>query len=119
MKDAETGLVDESTSQLHIQQLKQSLVRDNMMDQNWEHFKLYFERVHADFFKNIHEQNPNLTSSDLRLSAFLLLQFNSKEIAQVLNITPESVRKRKQRIKEKMNLDKNTDLLKHLYTFTS
>jgi len=118
VKDAEAGLVDDSNSHAHIQQLKQSLVRDNMMDQNWEHFKLYFERVHADFFKNIHSKHSNLTSSDLRLSAFLLLQFNSKEIAQILNITPESVRKRKQRIKEKMELDKNSDLLKYLYTFT-
>ena len=102
-----------------MQQLKHQLQRDSNIEQNWEDFRLYFERVHADFFKKLHIAHPNLTSSDLRLTAFVILQLNAKEIAQILNITPDSVRKRKQRMREKMNLTKEEDLLKHLYRYTN
>ena len=98
--------------------LKQQLRRDHNVEQNWEDFKIYFERVNTDFFKRIHEKYPNLTSNDLRLMAFLLLEFNSKEISQILNISPDSVRKRKQRLKVKLQLPNNQNLLNHLNTFT-
>jgi tetratricopeptide (TPR) repeat protein len=108
----------ELKSTQHLKELKQHLNRDNIMDKNLEDFRLYFERVHTDFFKNLHTTHPLLSSSDLRLAAFLLLQFNSKEIAEVLNITPGSVRKRKQRLREKMDLPKENDLLNYLFSFT-
>ncbi len=103
----------------HVRQLKQHLLRDSNVEQNWEDFKVYFERVHTDFFQKIHKKYPNLTSGDLRLLAFVLLQFNAKEISQILNISPDSVRKRKQRLREKLNLSVGEDLLNFLYTYTS
>ena len=110
---AETSSVNQQVSQL-----KQHLLRDHNVEQNWEDFKMYFERVNTDFFKKIHQTYPKLTSNDLRLMAFLLLELNSKEIAQILNISPDSVRKRKQRLREKLQLNKSENLLNHLYTFT-
>ena len=93
-------------------------VVDKPNQKNWEDFKLYFERVHTDFFQEIHHSFPNLTTGDLRLAAFVLLQFNAKEISQILNISPDSVRKRKQRLREKIGLKKGDDLLNFLYSFT-
>ncbi len=101
----------------NVSKLKQQLRRDHNVEQNWEDFKIYFERVNTDFFKRIHEKYPNLTSNDLRLMAFLLLDFNAKEISQILNISPDSVRKRKQRLKEKLHLTGTQNLLNHLNTF--
>lgn len=101
----------------HLKQLKQHLYRDNIMDRNLEDFRNYFERVHSDFFKNLHRNHKNLSSNDLRFAALIILQFNSKEIAEMLNISPDSVRKRKQRIREKLNLDLGSDLLSYLYSF--
>jgi tetratricopeptide (TPR) repeat protein len=104
---------------MHINQLKHHLQRDNNVDKNWKEFEVYFERVHTHFFQKIHQTYPNLTTNDLRLMAFILLQFNAKEISQILNITPESVRKRKQRLREKLNLNKGSDLLGYIYTYTT
>ena len=115
VKDAERS--DISGVNQQVSQLKQHLLRDHNVEQNWEDFKIYFERVNTDFFKKIHHTYPKLNSNDLRLMAFLLLEFNSKEIAQILNISPDSVRKRKQRLKEKLQLSKAENLLNHLYTF--
>jgi tetratricopeptide (TPR) repeat protein len=118
---AVSELVNESdiaNSSKYIQDLKQELNRNKLLDQNHEEFTLYFERVHADFFKNLHEQHVGLSSTDLRLAVFFLLQFNTKEIATILHITPDSVRKRKQRLREKMGLEKGTDIQSYLLKFT-
>ena len=115
----EAEMSEDPSNNQHVRQLKQHLLRDSNLEQNWEDFKLYFERVHTDFFQKIHRAYPNLTSNDLRLMAFVLLQFNAKEIAQILNISPDSVRKRKQRLREKLNLKKGDDLLNYLYSYTS
>lgn len=115
---SEAELNDEVNNK-HVRQLKQHLLRDSNVEQNWEDFKVYFERVHTDFFQKIHQKHPYLTSSDLRLMAFVLLQFNAKEISQILNISPDSVRKRKQRLREKLMLEKGEDLLNFLYSYTS
>jgi tetratricopeptide (TPR) repeat protein len=111
--------INDGDNNQHVRQLKQHLLRDSNVEQNWEDFKVYFERVHTSFFQKIHKDYPNLTSSDLRLLAFVLLQLNAKEISQIINITPDSVRKRKQRLRNKLNLEKGDDLLNFLYSYTS
>jgi len=45
---------------------------------------------------------PTLTQSDLRLCAYMKMDLNRKEIAQMLNINPESVRKHIYRLKLKL-----------------
>ena len=49
----------EDSMNAHVKELKMHLLRDNIMDKNLEDFRLYFERVHADFFKNLHQAFPS------------------------------------------------------------
>ena len=107
----------ETSNNQHLNQLKSHLLRNNNIENDWEEFEIYFEQVHTNFFKNIHETYPNLKTNDLRLMAFILLQLNAKEISQILNISPDSVRKRKQRLREKLQLDGALSLVDHLFKF--
>jgi DNA-binding NarL/FixJ family response regulator len=43
-----------------------------------------------------------------------LIGLHSKEIASVSNISPESVRKRKQRLREKLGLDSSIEIEEYL-----
>ena len=61
---------------------------------------------------------PQLKSNDIRLLILIYLQTESKEIAQLLFISPATVRKRKERLKQKLNIDKSTDLLQYLCDLT-
>lgn len=109
--------IDDGKGKEYLLNLKQQLNQDNLVDKNIDNFNLYFEKVHADFFKNLLNAHPNLTVNDLRLSAYLILQFNNKEIADIINISNESVRKRKQRLKEKLEISNIKDLIPYLYKF--
>src|SRR5690606_20998227 len=88
-----------------IIQIKDTLSNNNYMDADWEKFKLHFEQVHPEFFKNLEFNYPDLTPYEIRLCAYLHMQLSGKEIATLLNIDPASVRKAKMRLKKKMNAD--------------
>lgn len=103
-------LKDNPTAKAQIDKAKKIIRGNDNMDEEWNTFKLHFEEVHPGFFTQVLEAYPALTPSDLRLSAYLLIDLNSKEIANIFNISPESVRKKKQRLREKLSLEKDEDI---------
>lgn len=88
------------------------------LENEWESFKVHFEEVHPNFFGRLARHNASLNAGDYRMCAYIILDLSPKEVAQLLNISPDSVRKRKQRLREKLNLkgqDNLTDWLKRTF----
>ena len=79
-------------------------------DRDWENFNRHFDQVHQGFLGKLKATHPALTSNDLRLSAMLKLNLNSKEVAGIMNISPESVKKARHRLRKKLNLPEESDL---------
>src|SRR5699024_8700294 len=80
------------------------------LDEDWEDFKHYFEEVHTGFFEALKQQAPTLTTSELRLSALVKLNLTIKEIATILNITPDSVKTARYRLRKKLDMNTEDDL---------
>ena len=56
-------------------------------------------------FRDKLKQNfPKLTAYDLRLCTYLKANLSTKEIAIVLNITPDSAKKAKHRLRKKLEM---------------
>jgi tetratricopeptide (TPR) repeat protein len=70
----------------------------------WEQFKMHFESIHKDFFRNLNEKNKCLTQTDLQLCTYVKLNLSTKEISRLINIAPESVFKNRYRLRKKLNL---------------
>ena len=51
------------------------------------------------FFRRLKEKYPNLTPHDLRLSSYLRMNFTTKEIAKLLNISSRAVKISRYRLK--------------------
>jgi response regulator RpfG family c-di-GMP phosphodiesterase/DNA-binding CsgD family transcriptional regulator len=85
---------------------------DNSLDleNEWQNFKSYFEKVHPSFFTLLQEEYPKLTTEDLRYCAYVKTHMSNKEIANLLNINTESVRTHKYRLKKKLGLPKDVEL---------
>jgi tetratricopeptide (TPR) repeat protein len=92
------------------QMLIQTINFDLQDDNNWERFSKYFEEVHKDFNAKAQQQFPNVTSNDLRLMALLKMNLSSKEIANILNISSDGIKKARQRLRKKMGIDSNESL---------
>ncbi|MFA7445501.1 MAG: tetratricopeptide repeat protein [Flavobacteriaceae bacterium] len=87
-------------------------------DTKWEDFTALFENVNNSFLQNLKYHHPDLNANDIRFLSFIYLNLNTKEIASLLNISPESCRKRRERLRKKMNLDKDASLLEYLSGLT-
>jgi hypothetical protein len=82
----------------------ESVIQNNLyLDSDWERFRIHFEQVHPDFFKNLQTEYPTLTNNEIRLCAYFHLNLSTKEIAALLNIDPASVRTARMRLNKKMN----------------
>lgn len=92
------------------QQLIQTINFDQQDDKNWENFTQYFEQVHKDFSKTVQIKYPEVTKNELRLMALLKMNLSSKEIATILNISSDGVKKARQRLRKKMQLSPEESL---------
>lgn len=86
------------------------------VDREWEDFKLKFENIHTDFFKNLKARCPELTNGDLKLCALLKLNMNMKEAARILGISPESVKTARYRLRKKFELQQDDNLVDFILT---
>jgi len=77
-------------------------------------FEIQMDQLHQDFFDKLRQDFDDLTSYDLRLCAYLKLGFNSKEIANMLNIQPSSVYISRSRLRKKLDLNSDKDLSSYL-----
>ena len=68
----------------------------------WKSFLTYFEQINPDFLSNLKEKHPDLTAANIRLASYIYLDLDTKEIAKLLNITPEYCRKKKQRLAQNL-----------------
>ncbi len=73
-------------------------------------FEIQMDELHQQFFENLRNGYPELTNYDLRLCAYIKLGFNSKEIANMLNIMPSSIYISRSRLRKKLDLSSDADL---------
>jgi ligand-binding sensor domain-containing protein/DNA-binding CsgD family transcriptional regulator len=88
------------------------MIQQNMSSQDdWKVFETNFNDVHDNFFKMLKIDFPDLTSGDLKLAAYLKMNLSTKEIAPLLNISIRGVENKRYRLRLKMGLEHDENLL--------
>jgi DNA-binding CsgD family transcriptional regulator len=93
------------------------LALENMIKQRMsfksekEDFYGQIEQVHRDFLQKLDTAFPDLTDNEKRLAALLRLNLPGKEVATLLNISPKSVEVARYRLKKKLGLSKDENLI--------
>jgi hypothetical protein len=81
------------------------------VDRDFEKFKKNFNTVYPVFFEKLQSKSNNsLTQLDLKYCTFILMRLSNKEIANQMNVEPESIHMARYRIKRKLLLAKDVDL---------
>lgn len=91
--------------------IKLLIKRNLRSEKDWDLFKLYFEDVNKNFYRELKKLSADLTSNDLKLGALLKLNMNIKESASVLNIEPASVKTARYKLRKKLGLRPDEDLV--------
>jgi tetratricopeptide (TPR) repeat protein len=81
-----------------------------LTEDNWAQFKIHFEKAYPGLIQHIKEIYEHLSPAELRMFLLMKLNIDSKEIASILGISIESVKKTRYRLKKKMELKEEDDL---------
>lgn len=77
---------------------------------NWSEFEARFVDINKKFYIDLKDKFPELTLNDQRLCALVKLNFSSKEIAKLLNMSNESVHTTRSRLRKKLKLSRDVNL---------
>lgn len=81
------------------------------VNSNWNEFELLFQKVHKSFYDKLNENFPDLTGNERKLCAFLKLNMSSKDIANITFQSEEALKKARQRLRQKLGIDRYTNLV--------
>jgi DNA-binding CsgD family transcriptional regulator/cell division protein FtsL len=96
-----------------------NLVQQNTsIDKDWDDFKRTFENVHQHFFGKMLALYPDLTQSELKLSALICLNLSVKEMASLMGISPDSVKTARYRLRKKLGLEPDQSLVDFIIRFS-
>lgn len=118
---SELGVIKEklksSDQKKLIRPLERLLTEDEIIENDWEQFVYHFDQVHSGFFHRLREQYPQLTPKDHKLCAYLRMNLSTKDIAPLLNISVRGVEISRYRLRRKMELPKNENLVAYMMNF--
>jgi DNA-binding NarL/FixJ family response regulator len=92
-------------------QVLESLMQTHIMtEETWDEFKKLFEKVYTGFLVRLKQKFNYVTESDVRLFTLLKLGLNNREMANMLGVSNEAIKKSRQRLRKKMDLPEDISL---------
>lgn len=83
-------------------------------EEDWENFKKDLVELNPIFLNTLLAKHPNLSKSEIRLLVLIRIGHSQKEIASILNISPDSVKKARSRVRKRLNLSTSQNLNTYL-----
>jgi DNA-binding NarL/FixJ family response regulator len=84
---------------------------------DWKLFESYFNMAHQNFVERLRSQYSDITPGDLRICCLLKMNMSTKEIASLLNISVRAVELRRYRLRKRLLLETDTNLIDFLMRF--
>jgi tetratricopeptide (TPR) repeat protein/DNA-binding NarL/FixJ family response regulator len=106
-------LIEKLQEQLQQQnmQVNDALLNQSILTENdWLRFKEMFNKANPGFMPHLQSMAPNITTAEIRLAALIKLNLGNKHIASMLGIGTDAVRKTKSRLRQRLQIDNETEL---------
>ena len=112
-KDLLTSL-EQNAPKGKLRKISKNIDTELSKDQSWDEFAYHFDQVHGNYLQKLSENNIKLSPREIKLAAFLRMNMSSKEIAVMLNITLRGVELARYRLRKKLNLTREQNLVEYL-----
>lgn len=89
-------------SEVELKKMIRSLSADDNLDNEWEKFTVHFDKVHSDFLSELKDRHPTISTTELKLCAYLRMNLSTKEIAGLMNISVRGVDIGRYRLRKKL-----------------
>jgi DNA-binding response OmpR family regulator/DNA-binding CsgD family transcriptional regulator len=97
--------------------LRNKIRKGSVLLNNWTVFQLKFNQTYPNFISRLAGRYPQLTQQDLIVISSLYINLNTHQLSVILGISPDSVRKSKYRLKKKLGLGQEEDLVHIIHKF--
>ncbi len=81
-----------------------------LTEDDWGKFKTLFEKMYPLFFQRLKTKAPDITVAEQRMSALTRLQLTTRQMASMQGISPDSVHKTRQRLRQRLSVSNETNL---------
>jgi tetratricopeptide (TPR) repeat protein/DNA-binding CsgD family transcriptional regulator len=105
--------VDQKVSDT-TRKISRMIRRDGIDDEEWDKFSQEFSGIHQSFIEKIQEKHGQFSKSEWRLISLMKMNLSAKEIANILRISSDGVKKARYRLRKKLDLDSQVDLQSYL-----
>ncbi len=107
---------DSANGRIKNEIIKELLSSTNKED-SWKEFEIRFQNVHTEFYNHLREKFPDLTTNEIRLSAFLRLNMTTKEISALTHQSERAIVLSRHRLRQKLGLQTSDNLNSFLFQF--
>ncbi|MDO8966346.1 tetratricopeptide repeat protein [Algoriphagus sp.] len=101
------GTIQSSEQQELIAELSHQTI---LTEDDWFKFKSLFDKIYPTFFQKLKANAVDITVAEQRMAALTRLELSSKQMAAMLGISVDSVHKTRQRLRQRLQLDPDTNL---------
>lgn len=109
---------NETDSGKKLRHLVRKLEKELKSEDYWKEFNLYFNQVDSNFGQELLKKHPELTPNDLRICSLIRINLTTKEIASLLNISVRGVEQSRYRLRKRLGLGSNDNLVKYISSFS-
>lgn len=102
--------LEEDQSLSKDQKLGRIISKGLNQDKEWSDFNTHFESINKHFYVRLKFAYPDISPNDLKICALIKLNLSIKEMAAILNISPDSVKTARYRLRKKLQLNNEDNL---------
>jgi tetratricopeptide (TPR) repeat protein len=81
-----------------------------LTEAEWDQFKTLFEKNYPRFFQRLKTKAPDITAAEQRMAALTRLQLTTRQMASMQGISPDSVHKTRQRLRQRLGVSNEVNL---------
>ena len=99
------------------QRISRMINNDQLDDTEWNQFGKEFSSIHQTFMDKLKAQYGDFSTTEWRLISLMKMSLSSKDIANILRISPDGVKKARYRLRKKMELASEVDIQDYLISY--
>lgn len=113
-REIQNPTLPEESKQLLLK-LKNKAKRKTVLNNNWMIFQIKFNQAHPNLISALTSHFADLTQYEIVFISAHIMGLNTSQLADLLNITNDSVRKSRYRLKKKLGLKKEDNFLHFIH----
>lgn len=90
-----------------------------LTEDDWTNFKKIFNQLHPSYLETLTVKYPAITNAEKRIACLIRLNLSNSEMANTLGISIDSVRKTNLRLRNKLDISSQDELIDYLFSISA